>query len=295
MVKNLNIILKNPFKSNYFYSCFYLFIITINNTYSTDNNISKDWIYKKSNVFIVTHPTFYPKPKINYLKKSQNINFSMKDIVGINIGFVYMYNFNKNYGLSIGLYNALLSLNVLKYDFKIDDNVYNDLNIYKDRCFKCRILVQHASTIPIRFIYRKSVSNYVDLNLQAGIDIQIHPSFYYAHIINKLFKANDSLYQDAIVIEFENNFKKNISLVPYFGFSFGINQILKNKRYLIYQFSGHIPVINPYTNGRFQLFKDTPFETTGTYQLNPINFGIEVNYVFSFKNRKEKKPYKYFK
>lgn len=295
MVKTINIILKYPFKSNYFYSCFCFFIITINHTYSSDNNtINRDWIYKKSNIFIVAHPTFYPKPKINYLNKSENISFSMKDIMGINIGFMYMYNFNKNYGLSIGLHNALLSFKILKFDFKIDDNVYNDLDIYKDRCFKCKMLVQHASTIPIRFIYRKSVSNNIDLNLQAGIDIQIHPSFYYIHIINELFKTTDSSYQDAIVIEFENNFKKSISIVPYFGFSFGINQLLKNKRYLNYQFSGHIPFINPYTNGRFQLFKDTPHETIGTYQLNPINFGIEVNYVFSFKNRKERKPHKYF-
>lgn len=210
--------------------------------------------------------------------------------MGTNFGFIYNYNFNTKYGIAAGFYQSGLSFRTLNYDYGLQDSIYTALKTIPDYCFKCRIFVMHANTFPIRFIYRKELNRKIDINMQVGLDIQLQPSFYYRNQILGVEIGNDSSYFDMFIIKLENKGTKNFNVVPYFGFSIGINQFLKNnKHYLNYQFSGHIPFYNPYTNGSFNILPNTQYQATGTFKLNPMSFGLEVNYVFTFRKRKLRK------
>ena len=271
-----------------------LFLLFLNNGILANKKIhqhelSRDWMYKKSNVYIVAHPAFSPQPKITSFINPYNHEVKLKGLMNFNFGFVYMYNFTKNYGISVGLHIALMSFKQLKYNYTLADSFYTKLNLYKDYCFKCNVIVNHASTFPIRFIYRKQVAEKIDINLQAGFDIQLQRSFLYEYYDARAEIGKDTSSFTTFSLFLENKGNKKFTVVPYFGFSVGINQLLKNNHYINYQFSGHIPFINPYTNGKFAILPNTPYEASGTFKLNPMSFGLEVNYVFTFNRRKLRK------
>lgn len=255
------------------------------------HELSRDWMYKKSNVYITAHPAFSPSPKITSLFNPFNHNVKLSGVMNFNFGFVYMYNFNKSYGISIGLYNALMSFKSFTFLIKMD-GIYlralaNSTTGYEGGSIdRTNMIVNHATNFPLRFVYRNYVSKKIDLNIQAGIDIQLHRSFLYQYESNTIPDNDTSLLINTSKLSLENNGNKNFSVIPYFGFSVGINQLLKNNHYINYQFSGHIPFLNPYTNGKFSILPDTPYEAHGTFKLNPMSFGLEVNYVFTFNRRK---------
>lgn len=251
------------------------------------HELNRDWIYKKSNVYITAHPTFSPKPKITSISNPYNLNYSMGGGTGFNFGFVYMYNFSKNYGVSIGVNLALLSFRTYKFNYTLHDSISSNLNLIPNYCFKCREVVNHSTNFPIRFIYRKEVSKKIDLNLQVGLDIELQRSFLYIYGDN--VTRIDSGYMNYFYLTFENNGNWTRSISPYFACSFGINQLLKNNHYINYQFSAHIPFVNPYTNGHFYILPGTAYEAKGTFKLMPYTFGLEVNYVFTFNRRKLRK------
>lgn len=256
--------------------------------------LSRDWMYKKSNVYIVAHPAFSPKPKITALNNPYNHEVQLSGIMNFNFGFTYMYNFNKNYGISIGLLNALMSFKTFSFFIKINGNYLRSLaNLsygYEDGSIdRSNIYINHTSSFPLRFIYRKEVAGKIDINLQAGLDIQLHRSFLYEYESYTIPLSDTSLLINTTKLFLENKGNKKFGVTPYFGFSVGINQLLKNNHYINYQFSGHIPFLNPYTNGSFSILPNTIYEANGTFKLNPMSFGLEVNYVFTFNRRKLRK------
>ncbi len=257
----------------------------------TQYELSRDWMYKKSNVYLTAHPTFSPKPKITSFSNPYHLGYSMSGGSGFNFGFVYMYNFSKNYGLSVGVNLALLSFRTFKYKFSIppdiqnivEDTVLNSANFFETG----KEFVNHTTNFPIRFIYRKEVTPKIDLNLQIGFDIELQRSFIY--LVGSSVQTYDSGLVNYFYLSFENNGNWTRSFTPYFACSFGINQLLKNNHYINYQFSAHIPFVNPYTNGHFYVLPGTPFEAKGTFKLMPYTFGLEVNYIFTFNRRKLRK------
>lgn len=283
--------------SNYLFGACLLLLLFQNYDLSAKKKIeqhpiSRDWMYKKSNVYIVAHPAFSPKPKITALNNPYHHEVQLSGIMNFNFGFTYMYNFNKNYGISIGLHNALMSFKQFRYNYAFADSIYNNLNLNKDYCFKCNVIVDHATTLPIRFIYRKQIAEKLDINLQAGLDIQLQRSFLYEFYDTRGEIGKDTSSFTTFALFLENKGNKKFGVTPYFGFSVGINQLLKNNHYINYQFSGHIPFLNPYTNGSFSILPNTIYEANGTFKLNPMSFGLEVNYVFTFNRRKLRKERK---
>lgn len=253
------------------------------------HELSRDWMYKKSNVYVTAHPTFSPKPKITSISNPYNLNYSMGGGSGFNFGFVYMYNFSKNYGISIGVNMALFSFRTYKFNYTLHDSISSNLNLMPNYCFKCREVVNHSTNFPIRFIYRKEISKKIDLNLQVGLDIELQRSFLYEHYYAQAVYGMDTSSFTTFYLTFENNGNWTRSISPYFACSFGINQLLKNNHYINYQFSAHIPFVNPYTNGHFYILPGTAYEAKGTFKLMPYTFGLEVNYVYTFNRRKLRK------
>lgn len=258
------------------------------------HELSREWMYKKSNIYITAHPAFSPPPKITSLINPYHHEVKLSGVMNFNFGFVYMYNFNKNYGISIGLHNALMSFKSFTYFSKIDGiylrSLTNATTGYEDGSIdRTNTIVNHATTFPLRFTYRKQIVDKIDLNLQVGLDIQLQRSFLYEYESYTIPDSDTSLLINTTKLSFENKGNKKFDVVPYFGFALGINQLLKNNHYINYQFSGHIPFINPYTNGKFSILPNTPYEAIGTFKLNPMSFGLEVNYVFTFNRRKLRK------
>lgn len=253
------------------------------------HELSRDWMYKKSNVYITGHPAFSPSPKITSLFNPFNHNVKLSGVMNFNFGLVYMYNFTKNYGISAGVYNALFSFKQLKYNYVVSDSIYEKLNTTNYPCFQCHTFINHATTFPIRFIYRKEVSKKIDINLQVGIDLQLQRSFLYENYQSQGILNQDTTSFITFYLSLESKGNRKLNVTPYFGFSVGINQLLKNNHYINYQFSGHIPFLNPYTNGKFSILPNTTYEAHGTFKLNPMSFGLEVNYVFTFNRRKLRK------
>lgn len=254
------------------------------------HELSREWMYKKSNIYITAHPAFSPAPKITSFINPYHHDLKLTGVMNFNFGFIYMYNLNKNYGISIGLYNALVSFKVYKYRYYVNGDILKIVEHKPDdESFSDygKEAINHSTTFPIRFIYRKEISKKIDFNIQCGLDLQLQRSFYYETNASSI--SNDSTLINLFKITLENNGKKKFNLIPYFGFSVGINQLLKNNHYINYQFSGHIPFINPYTNGKFSILPNTPYESIGTFKLNPMSFGLEVNYVFTFNRRKLRK------
>ena len=255
------------------------------------HELSRDWMYKKSNIYLTAHPTFSPKPKITSISNPYHLDYSMGGGSGFNFGFVYMYNFSKNYGISIGVNMALLSFRTFKFKYSIPVEIQH---IIEDTTLSTSVFinqwkeyVNHTTNFPLRFIYRKEVSKKIDLNLQVGLDIELQRSFLYIYGDN--VTRIDSGYMNYFYLTFENNGNWTRSISPYFACSFGINQLLKNNHYINYQFSAHIPFVNPYTNGHFYILPGTAYEAKGTFKLMPYTFGLEVNYVFTFNRRKLRK------
>jgi hypothetical protein len=263
----------------------------LSHAYSANNLLVKpdrNFIFSKSNIYIAMHPAFSPKPSITYFTNPYNFSVRLKGIMNFNFGFVYMYNFNRHIGISAGLYSMFMSFKTMKFDYSIPDAILVKSGLVPGgECFKCRIFINHSYFFPLRFIYRVPLGSKTDFVTSAGLNLQLLPGYAYEFEDTRNKAGNDTASRTTFRIILKNDRGRKFSLIPYFAASIGINQLLKNRHYINYQFTANVPFLNPYNTGDFYLLPGTPYESHGTYKLNALSFALEVNYVFTFRRKKE--------
>lgn len=248
----------------------------------------RDLIYEHSNIYLLAQPGFSPKPRITAFDNPFGYSVSLGGVMNFNAGCVYVYNFDRRFGLSTGLQLMLLSFKTLKYQYTIPQYIQDALQFTEMPCLKCSLRINHQLSIPIHFIYRHPLASRIDMEVSAGIDLKLEPGFFYEAYQSGVSRAGDTMI-NAFRITLENNANRNFRVLPYLYLAAGINQLLRNQHYLNYKVSANIALLNPYTRGNFYVLPGTAYAAQGTYKLCPAYVGLEVNYVFTFARRKTRK------
>lgn len=273
---------------------FFFLLPSLAQSQNITDELNRSWIYKKSNLYVMSHPGFSPQPRITSFQNPYQHDVSIKGIMNFNFGLAYMYNFNEKFGITADFTLPLLSVKSLKVNHEINGEFISEedkfLYVSQNRIIdQVKMPINHAMSMQIKFIHRNQISKKIDFVYSLGVGYQSHRSFIY--IYNSTSLEEDETVLILSQFKFENRNNKSYDLIPTASFSLGINHLLKNKRYLNYQVSTILPFSNPYTNGSFYILPDSPYESSGTFKLMPWVVNLEINYVFTFVRRKERKGF----